>query len=193
MCIVCMLGSIFWNVSNSQKYQYFIEVRYGGIAEGILTFFTVYILLNTMIPISLIISLEMVKFTQAYFIDNDLDMRDESGEFSKTFNSALNEELGQIEYIFTDKTGTLTKNMMEFVFCIVGDTGFGNPEVAQHKEANQLPLCRLSTYINKKAGVQYSFDNPRLKELILKETPGKEENLSFLDFKGKCIYRVDNL
>lgn len=47
-----------------------------------------------MIPISLIISLEMVKFTQSYFIDNDIDMRDSENNFSKTFNSSLNEELG---------------------------------------------------------------------------------------------------
>lgn len=76
LCLICMLGSITWNMNNALKYSYFIPLRYGGVMEGVLTFFTVYILLNTMIPISLIISLEMVKFTQAYFIDNDVDMRD---------------------------------------------------------------------------------------------------------------------
>lgn len=62
LCSVCCLGSIFWNISNSDKYNYFVEKRYSGGFEGILTFLTVFILLNTMIPISLIISLEMVKF-----------------------------------------------------------------------------------------------------------------------------------
>lgn len=46
-----------------------------------------------MIPISLIISMEMVKFTQAYFIDNDIDMRVGSS-YSKTYNSSINEDLG---------------------------------------------------------------------------------------------------
>lgn len=58
-----MIGAIVWNQENGEKYSYFILQRYNGVLEGILTFFTVFILLNTMIPISLIISLEMVKFT----------------------------------------------------------------------------------------------------------------------------------
>lgn len=63
LCLICMIGSMVWNGDNSDKYSYFIKKRYSGAGEGVLTFFTVFILLNTIIPISLIISLEMVKFT----------------------------------------------------------------------------------------------------------------------------------
>lgn len=63
LCTIVMIGAIVWNQENGEKYSYFILQRYNGVLEGILTFFTVFILLNTMIPISLIISLEMVKFT----------------------------------------------------------------------------------------------------------------------------------
>ncbi len=63
LCLVIMIGSAIWNTENASKFDYYIPERYSGFMEGILSFFTVFILLNTMIPISLIISLEMVKFT----------------------------------------------------------------------------------------------------------------------------------
>lgn len=69
-----MIGSFVWNNKNADNFDYFIPKWYSNITESVLSFFTVYILLSNMIPISLIISLEMVKFAQAYFVDNDLDM-----------------------------------------------------------------------------------------------------------------------
>jgi len=51
----------------------------------------------------------MVKFLQGMLIEYDATMFDESKDMSaKTQSSNLNEELGQISYIFSDKTGTLT-------------------------------------------------------------------------------------
>merc|ERR1711862_311116 len=70
------------------------------------------------IPISLMVSLSVVRFIQAMFISKDRLMK--SGDkFAVPRTSDLMEELGQVEYIFSDKTGTLTKNLMEFRKCSV--------------------------------------------------------------------------
>ncbi|KAL8825692.1 MAG: hypothetical protein Q9191_004257 [Dirinaria sp. TL-2023a] len=72
------------------------------------------ILFNTMVPLSLYISLEIVKLFQTTLM-NDIEMYDESSETPmEVRTSTINEELGQINYIFSDKTGTLTDNSMRF-------------------------------------------------------------------------------
>jgi len=66
-------------------------------------------LLNTLVPISLVVSLEVVKVSQSYFIANDANLFNvKTGQKPIVTTSSINEELGQVEYIFTDKTGTLT-------------------------------------------------------------------------------------
>ncbi|KAG8883990.1 hypothetical protein FRB97_005434 [Tulasnella sp. 331] len=109
-----------WFFSNQEWY---LDVS-GGFAnkvtifvEDILTFVILY---NNLIPISLIVTMEVVKFQQAQLINSDLDMyyaKTDTPALCRT--SSLVEELGQIEYIFSDKTGTLTRNEMEFRACSV--------------------------------------------------------------------------
>ena len=49
-----------------------------------------------------------------------------NGRMPKVLTSSINEELGQVEYIFSDKTGTLTQNQMQFKYCVIGNTLYGN-------------------------------------------------------------------
>jgi phospholipid-translocating ATPase len=78
------------------------------------------------IPISLYISIEIVKLLQALFINQDIHMyHEESDTPAHARTSNLNEELGQVDTILTDKTGTLTCNSMEFIKCSVAGTAYG--------------------------------------------------------------------
>ena len=76
-------------------------------------FVTFLLLLNNLVPISLSVTLEIVRTFLARLINNDLDMYDEEQRIpSKAQSSNVLDELGRIEYIMTDKTGTLTCNQM---------------------------------------------------------------------------------
>ena len=82
-----------------------------------------------MIPISLYVIIEMLKLIQAKIINNDVKMffaDPEDMNFALCRNSDLVEELGQVEFVFSDKTGTLTQNKMEFKKCFVGNEVYGH-------------------------------------------------------------------
>merc|ERR1712048_1124812 len=82
---------------------------------GFFSFMTMVILLQVLIPISLYVTLEVVKLFQVYFLTQDLDLYSEmyeSGVECRTLN--ITDELGNIEHVFCDKTGTLTENSMVF-------------------------------------------------------------------------------
>ena len=68
-----------------------------------------FVALMNFVPISLLVTLESINFVQAYFITQDAMICDETtGLSAKVQSSNLNEELGMVHYIFSDKTGTLT-------------------------------------------------------------------------------------
>ena len=81
---------------------------------------TYFILLNTIIPVSLWVALEVLKFFQGSMMEADWAMKDKVRNLSCVAHSKnLHEELGQITHVFTDKTGTLTCNRMEFKGCAI--------------------------------------------------------------------------
>ncbi|KAF9073498.1 calcium transporting ATPase [Rhodocollybia butyracea] len=116
-----------WFLSSAQWYLVetdTLSARAKTFIEDILTFIILY---NNLIPISLIVTMEVVKFQQAQLINSDLDMyyaRTDTPALCRT--SSLVEELGQIEYVFSDKTGTLTRNEMEFRMCSVAGVAYAD-------------------------------------------------------------------
>ncbi|KAK1361934.1 Phospholipid-transporting ATPase [Heracleum sosnowskyi] len=89
-------------------------------------FLSALMLYNYLIPISLYVSVEVVKVLQSMFINHDINMYyEETDKPAHARTSNLNEELGQIDTILSDKTGTLTCNAMEFIKCSIAGTAYG--------------------------------------------------------------------
>lgn len=89
-------------------------------------FLTGLMLYGYLIPISLYVSIEMVKVLQSIFINQDQYMYwEETDKPAHARTSNLNEELGQVDTILSDKTGTLTCNSMEFVKCSIAGFAYG--------------------------------------------------------------------
>jgi phospholipid-transporting ATPase len=100
-----------------------------NINKFVFQFLTWLIAICNMLPISLLVTIEMIKFCQAIFISWDAKMYDkENNRTAIVQSSALNEELGQVHEIFTDKTGTLTKNIMEFKYMVIGEYQYGSDQ-----------------------------------------------------------------
>ncbi|GMN57961.1 hypothetical protein TIFTF001_027063 [Ficus carica] len=93
---------------------------------AILEFLTALMLYSYLIPISLYVSIEIVKVLQSIFINQDVQMYyEETDKPARARTSNLNEELGQVDTILSDKTGTLTCNSMEFIKCSIAGTAYG--------------------------------------------------------------------
>ncbi|KAG3115428.1 Phospholipid-transporting ATPase 3 [Phytophthora idaei] len=89
--------------------------------------FYYFLLLYQVIPISLYVSMTSVKFLQSRFMSWDLEMyHAETDTPAIVRTMELNEELGQISYVFSDKTGTLTCNVMEFRKCSINGISYGS-------------------------------------------------------------------
>ncbi|KAH8582397.1 P-type ATpase [Cryptosporidium sp. chipmunk genotype I] len=105
----------------------------------VVRFCTWIVLLANVIPIALVVSMKIVKAIQGQFISRDRAMYDpEKKAYAVARNSDLNEDLGQVRYIFSDKTGTLTRNIMEFKSLGVAGVHYGSIETFSSKEDNLI-------------------------------------------------------
>ncbi|XP_044578260.1 probable phospholipid-transporting ATPase IA isoform X4 [Cotesia glomerata] len=130
LCLFSALFNVLWTETNEEGLWYLgLKFKHEAIVKkfafNLLTFI---ILFNNLIPISLQVTLEVVRYVQATFINMDIEMyHAETDTPAMARTSNLNEELGMVNYIFTDKTGTLTKNVMEFKRCSIAGTIYDLP------------------------------------------------------------------
>lgn len=103
---------------------------YGRVGEAIFGFLSCVISFQIMVPISLYISMELVRVGQTYFMSRDVEMyHSESDTRFQARALNINEDLGQIKYVFSDKTGTLTENVMEFQTASIDGVNYANVNV----------------------------------------------------------------
>ncbi|ESO08153.1 hypothetical protein HELRODRAFT_75635 [Helobdella robusta] len=128
ICAFCSIGCGIWELKLGYQFQHFLPWEtYGVTVSALLVFLSYFIVLNTLVPISLYVSVEMIRFGHSWWINWDKEMYYKPLDIpAKSRTTTLNEELGQIRFIFSDKTGTLTQNIMAFLKCSINGIKYGH-------------------------------------------------------------------
>ncbi len=144
--------------------MWYLQVEDNVVFQILKNFFTFLVLYSPMVPISLYVTLEFVRVFQANFIESDIEMfHEETNTPALARTSNLNEELGQIDYVFSDKTGTLTCNQMVFRVCTIGGLVYGSiPNLASTSTTSTAVSSSSSFYYepkNKSIEPEYEMED----------------------------------
>uniref|UniRef100_A0A8C5J7D4 ATPase phospholipid transporting 8B3 n=1 Tax=Junco hyemalis TaxID=40217 RepID=A0A8C5J7D4_JUNHY len=123
------VASGFWARTFQEKHSYLAALyqHTSPAHQAFLNFWGFTILLSIIIPMSMYITFEFIYLVNSCFINWDLEMYYGAKDIpAEARSTSLSDQLGQIQYIFSDKTGTLTQNIMSFKKCCVNGTIYGN-------------------------------------------------------------------
>uniref|UniRef100_A0A7N8YFK4 Phospholipid-transporting ATPase n=1 Tax=Mastacembelus armatus TaxID=205130 RepID=A0A7N8YFK4_9TELE len=129
MGVILAVGNAVWEREVGSLFQSYLPWDPpvdNFLFSAFLAFWSYIIILNTVVPISLYVSVEVIRLGHSYFINWDQQMFcSQCNTPAEARTTTLNEELGQVEYIFSDKTGTLTQNIMSFNKCSIDGQSYG--------------------------------------------------------------------
>ncbi|KAJ1827714.1 phospholipid transporting ATPase, partial [Coemansia sp. RSA 2703] len=148
--IVALVGGLKY-AKPEQHYSLYVDTSMAKGTYGFALFWSAMIMLQNIIPIALYVSIEFVKSWHAYWIYQDINMFYKPTEqrcIARNWN--ISDDLGQVSYIFSDKTGTLTRNVMDFRMCSINGTIYGK----------QLPGDELDVVKGRMAQEEVDRNNP---------------------------------
>ncbi|KAF7239981.1 Phospholipid-transporting ATPase 3 [Varanus komodoensis] len=130
LCLVLAIGNGLWENRTGRAFQVYLPWARdtpSAAFSAFLMFWSYVIILNTVVPISLYVSVEIIRLGNSFYINWDRKMYHAARDMpAQARTTTLNEELGQIKYVFSDKTGTLTQNIMTFNKCSIGGKLYGS-------------------------------------------------------------------
>ena len=148
-CIGCSILHFYDYKQNEKFYNHFVPLDKELAQDSFINFFTYFLLLNTLIPISLIVTIEIVKMIQGIFIEWDTKLYCKSKHyFCRAKTVSLNEELGNVNFIFSDKTGTLTMNQLNFKYCIIKNSCYECIDLIKASKKNSIKFQKKNSTSN---------------------------------------------